>query len=192
MINKFLIILIVVVVLIYLFKTNIMKWLKGVDDAKVQSANVQAFLSTIKHSEGTDKYPNPYIILFGGSTFTDANAPDYSRHPHTIIHLNGYNSSAAGAYQINSATWDTVIQPALELPDFSPASQDTAAAYLIKEHGALDDVTAGNFAAAIQKCSGIWASLPGNSYGQPQKSLAYLADYYQQAGGVISNPQNIA
>lgn len=142
--------------------------------------NVAAFLSMIRHAEGTAG-PQGYRTLFGGGTFDH-----FADHPRGRVTatLGGkpITSSAAGAYQILERTWDEV-QAALDLPDFSPASQDAAAVYLIRRRGALEDVRAGRFEAAIAKVAKEWASLPGSPYGQPLKSIDQVRQVYASAGG---------
>lgn len=152
-------------------------------DLLTYDKNVQAFLSAIRHAEGTAG-PDGYRMLFGGRLFDN-----FADHPRITITLPAgsgmISSTAAGAYQILERTWDDV-QAHLELPDFGPASQDAAAVYLIDRRGALELVKAGDFAAAIQKVAKEWASLPGSPYGQPTRSLAELAAVYTNAGGSIA------
>ena len=45
-------------------------------------------------------------------------------------------------------------------------SQDAAALQQIKERGALPMIDRGDIRQAIDRCSNIWASLPGAGYGQ--------------------------
>ncbi|MFX1803526.1 glycoside hydrolase family 104 protein [Paraburkholderia sp. A1RO-5] len=142
-----------------------------------QNANVQAFLRMIRVGEGTSG-PNGYTTLFGGGQFTDL-----SKHPNIAVTRNGYTSTAAGAYQILYGTW-LEAQAALGLPDFSPASQDLAAAWLIKRRGALADVQNGAVDTAIAKCNREWASLPGSPYGQPTVTLAQAETNFAAYGGV--------
>jgi muramidase (phage lysozyme) len=52
------------------------------------------------------------------------------------------------------------------LHNFEPFCQDCVAIELIKEHGALDAVQGGLIEQAIFLCSKVWASFPGNDYGQ--------------------------
>ena len=54
----------------------------------------------------------------------------------------------------------------LGLKDFSPKSQDAVALQQIKERGALPMIDRGDIRQAIDRCSNIWASLPGAGYGQ--------------------------
>lgn len=145
--------------------------------SSVSNPNVQAFLSMIRIGEGTAD-ANGYSEFFGGSHFSD-----FSKHPNVAHTAGGYTSTAAGAYQILYSTW-TEAQAALSLPDFSPASQDLAAVWLIKRRGALADVINGAVDAAIAKCNREWASLAGSPYGQPVLSLAQDENNFAAAGGV--------
>lgn len=139
---------------------------------------VQAFLATIRAGEGTAG-SNGYRTMFGGGLFDS-----FADHPRRVICRNTASgricSSAAGAYQFLRATWDRLAGK-LELPDFSPQCQDVAALESIREKGALDDVKAGRFEVAVNKCRKVWASMPGAGYGQPEVALVryraiYLAD----------------
>src|SRR5882757_6311240 len=155
--------------------------------------NLSSFLSTIRHAEGTDKYPNPYAVCFANK-FT---IKDFSEHPTVIGTWHGERldflgpayagkiSTAAGAYQIIAPTWRT-CKRLLHLPDFSPASQDAAAIELIREHGALDLVNSGQISAAIEACHGVWSSLPGSTPGQPQAKLSDLVQFYSVNGGAFA------
>jgi lysozyme len=142
-------------------------------------ANRAAFLQMLRVSEGTSG-PLGYQTYYGGSTFTDM-----SRHPNVKHKAGGITSTAAGAYQFLFSTWEE-CRRALSLPDFSPDSQDQAAIFLIKRRGALGDVDAGNFAAAVAKCAKEWASLPGAGYGQHENTLASLEAVYLGQGGALA------
>ncbi len=153
------------------------------------SDNLTAFLKMIQTSEGTAKCPNPYAVTFGYQ-FT---ITDFSDHP-ALLGWTGYPltslgaryadevSTAAGAYQLIKPTW-MICKQTLRLPDFTAPSQDAAATLLIRQKGALAMVENGEIAAAIGQCKNVWASLPGNLSGQPQKRLADLLDTYTQHGG---------
>ena len=78
----------------------------------------------------------------------------------------------------------------LGIKDASKESQDLIALYLIDKEGAMEDVIAGRFAAAIDKVQNRWASLPdvpggekSAGYGQNPKKLADLLAWYQSKGG---------
>lgn len=139
-------------------------------------SNVRAMLRVIRAGEGTsDK--DGYRRLFGGKLFSG-----YADHPRVTVTRSGYTSTAAGAYQFLSSTWDET-KAVMGLPDFSPASQDLAALGRIAARGALDDVRAGRFAQAIAKIGREWASIPGSPYGQPTRTMAQARATYLAAGG---------
>ena len=140
----------------------------------MQSPNVIAFLDMIAYAEGAG-----YTTLFGGDNFVG-----FDDHPRKVISKSGYTSSAAGRYQFLRKTWDDVA-PKIGATSFDPYWQDRAAVYLIKRKGALADVIAGRFAAAINKVRKIWASLPGAGYGQPERDYEKLLSVYLAAGGTV-------
>lgn len=130
----------------------------------ISNQNVKAFLALIKYTEGAG-----YQTLFGGEKFTS-----FDDHPRRAItkSLGGkpITSTAAGAYQFLSRTWDECAN-ACNLYDFSPLSQDIAALYLIDRRRALNAVLEGDWKTALERCNREWASLPGSPYGQPTKTL---------------------
>jgi muramidase (phage lysozyme) len=126
----------------------------------LNNSNVQALLRVIRTGEGTTG-ENGYRTLFGGGLFNG-----FADHPRITVKSSGYTSTAAGAYQFITSSWDETKR-VMGLPDFSPRSQDLAALGRIAARGALEDAKAGNFEAAIKKIAREWASLPGSPYGQP-------------------------
>jgi hypothetical protein len=74
----------------------------------------------------------------------------------------------------------------LDLPNFSPLSQDLIAIQQIRERGALQDIEKGYINIAIDKVKNIWASLPGAGYGQHENTLDKLITAYKDAGGTIA------
>jgi muramidase (phage lysozyme) len=144
--------------------------------------NQRAFLYMLSKSEGTFGHgENGYnMIVNPGGLFTS-----YADHPRKLVQVNdNLCSTAAGRYQILARTFDA-YKKLLNLPDFSPDSQDAIAIQIIKERHALDSLLRSDITAAIIQCSNIWASLPGNSYGQHQNSMNSLVQNYQAAGGTI-------
>lgn len=134
------------------------------------SPTLTAFLSLIAWSEGAD-YNTIVTGLSGPATFTDFSdhpfAPQFNRQP-VVIRLPAIpanESTAAGRYQIMYHWW-RIYKASLKLPDFSPASQDAYAVEQLRERGAIALIGAGDIQGAITACSNIWASFPGNSYGQ--------------------------
>lgn len=151
-----------------------------------QDPQVSAFLGTLKFCEGAD-YSDVYGYAFQITDFSDHPANlGWKGGPITRGQYAGKVSTAAGGYQINGPTWNTRIQPALHLPDFSPASQDAAAVWLIDKAGALDAVKAGDVATACSILHPIWASLPGSTAGQGGKSLAQVASAFTDNGGTLA------
>lgn len=147
--------------------------------------NVKAFLDTIAFSEGTSRIPNSdngYRAIVGGNTFDS-----YGDHPRQLITISKYNlkSTAAGRYQLLVRYWD-YYKKLLNLPDFSPESQDAVAIQQIKERGALLDIEDGRIKDAIDKVKNIWASLPGAGYGQREEDIGRLIVAYRDAGGSLA------
>lgn len=157
--------------------------------------NLKAFLDTIATSElgarllaETD---NGYNVLVGATPAHplvlptgDDGAPDYSAHPNILNHA--LNSTAAGRYQFIHSTWLDLARK-LNLPDFSPASQDEACIELITECHALDSAVAGRFDEACGACAHIWASLPGAGYGQHENALDALRADFVADGGTVAD-----
>lgn len=145
--------------------------------------NRKAFLDMIARSEGTKgRGEDGYNVLVGGCLFNS-----YADHPRQLIAIPRYKvkSTAAGRYQLLARYYDAYKEK-LNLPDFSPASQDAIALQQIKECKALADIDAGRIAQAIKKCRRIWASLPGAGYGQHENSLDYCLAAYEKAGGILT------
>ena len=145
-----------------------------------------AFLSLISYSEGAD-YTTIVSGVDGRHTFSDFSdhpfAPQFNRQPILVREAtNGHGallSTASGRYQLLYRWWVPYKQQ-LGLTDFSPASQDAVAIQQMRERGATGMVLAGNIQQAIAACSGIWASMPGNDYGQGGKTLGDLLEKYQE------------
>lgn len=161
------------------------------------SPNIAAFLSLISFSEGTDRASDPYRVCFG---FRHTIA-DLSNHPAITGEWHGepldflgpaYKglvSTAAGRYQITRPTW-LRLSPIIHASDFTAPWQDSAALELIREKNALVLIDEGNIADAISACRSIWASLPGGSSGQPQKTVTELFAAFTGAGGTLNGGLN--
>jgi lysozyme len=143
---------------------------------QVQNPSVQKLLNAIRYAEGTAG-PQGYQTQFSGKKFSDL-----SRHPDQAISSGGYTSTAAGAYQFLTPTWQSVAKK-LGLKGFGPKEQDIAGTYLA--HQRLKPI--GGFARLEKEglspevaaaLSPEWASFPTQSgksyYGQPVKSLKEL------------------
>lgn len=152
--------------------------------------NRKAILDMIAKCEGTG---DCYNALFGYHPILH---PDrvfdngYIRHPNIkfpFTQTDGTKnySTAAGRYQFIFRTWADDAE-AIGAPDFSPEWQDEAALFEIEKHGALDDVDAGRLQDAVDKISGVWASLPSSHYLQPKRDYAFALAAFIDAGGTIA------
>ena len=147
--------------------------------------NLKAFLDMLAWSEGTSTVAgsdNGYDVLVGGKLFVG-----YEDHPRIMVFLPRLNisSTAAGRYQLLARYFDA-YKASLHLPDFSPASQDAIAIQQIRERKALALIESGDFSAAVDRVSNIWASLPGAGYGQSERKLPRLVTAYLDAGGTLA------
>ena len=136
---------------------------------------------TIRYAEGTSGDAG-YTTMF-----THARFSDLSRHPRQLQSGGGHTSDAAGAYQFLSTTWDGA-KNALDLKDFSPASQEAAGEWLAQRRGVDTSKVYTNkadFTQAIDRLAPEWAGLPtaatGTSYyGQGGKNIDQLWAIYNQ------------
>jgi muramidase (phage lysozyme) len=147
-------------------------------------AKEKAFLDLIAWSEGA-KYDTIVTGVDGASTFTD-----FSTHPFAngkpailvrepcVAFPKGLYSTASGRYQLMLRWW-LPYKTLLGLTDFSPASQDAIALQQIRERRAIALIEAGNMDLAVEACNNIWASFPGNNYGQGGRSLEGMLAQYQ-------------
>lgn len=144
---------------------------------------VPQFLDLIGFSEGTSTSPitanDGYDVIVTGVSGPEV-FTDYSHHPFSdgrppkLIRANPVLvSTASGRYQILSRYF-SAYKLSLHLPDFSPLSQDKVAAQMIRERAALKPIEEGDIPTAIRLVSSIWASFPGNAYGQNPHSLDTL------------------
>ena len=148
--------------------------------------NLTRFLALIAWSEGTSTNPltrhDGYDVIVSGpegpEVFTDFKSHPFDNRAPKLVRP-GLFSTAAGRYQILRRYWD-LYMVSLHLPDFSPPSQDAVATQQMREVHALPLIQAGNIADAINKCSGLWASLPGNNYGQGAHTLQVLLDRWAE------------
>ena len=154
-----------------------------IDATSAGGQNVCSFLDMLAVSEGTSTdsktLDNGYDVLVGGNIFTG-----YVDHPRIYVPLPnlGITSSAAGRYQILSHNFD-VYKAQLNLPDFSPLSQDLIAIQLMKECHAIQLLQNGDITDAIIACASRWASLPNSHYGQHTNGMPMLVAAYEAAGG---------
>jgi muramidase (phage lysozyme) len=156
--------------------------------------NRQAFLQMLSVSEGTSTSHATrnlgYDVIVTGVDAKPEIFTDYSAHPFAngrpskVINSKGLTSNASGRYQFMLKDW-AHYKAQLNLADFGPVCQDLWAIQLIRERGALPLIDGGQFAVAVQRCSNLWASLPGAGYGQPERSIEKLRTTYLDAGGEL-------
>lgn len=157
--------------------------------------NRRAMLDVIAWAEGTSTSPatvnDGYDVIVTGCDGVPEVFADYSDHPFAngrpskVINSRGLTSNASGRYQFMLRDW-AHYRDLLKLPDFGPESQDKWAIQLIRERSALPLIDGGSFDIAIRRISNLWASLPGNSYGQPQRRTDALRVAFIKAGGLTA------
>ena len=172
-------------------------------NALLRKPEVRAFLDVLAHGEGTAYHAqaksadDQYRITFcgDGAHIKASKLTSFKDHPRerccNPVGERIICATAAGRYMFLERTWDWVMKKLL-LPDFSPASQDLAALYLLDVSGALDElIVRDNVPKAIAKASRFWAPMPGNGYNQPQTKIKELLrvytarlTFYQSLGGV--------
>ena len=120
-----------------------------------------------------------YDVIVGGELFTD-----YSDHPRKLVTLNPkLKSTGAGRYQLLPLVG---CLPQAAWPErLLSESQDAVALQQIKERGALPMIDRGDIRQAIDRCSNIWASLPGAGYGQFEHKADSLIAKFKEAGGTV-------
>lgn len=147
---------------------------------QAQNPSVRRLLQTIRFAEGTAG-PKGYQTKFGGGLFND-----FNRHPDQSVSSGGYTSTAAGAYQFLTPTWQSVSSK-LGLKRFGPQEQDIAATYLahqrLKPIGGFSALEKQGMSPQVSAAlAPEWASFPtlkGSSYyGQPSKSIKELQAQY--------------
>ena len=101
-----------------------------------------------------------YDVIVGGRAVTQLlRSPSQTCHAKPEL-----KSTGAGRYDFFPLVG--YLPQAAGLKDFSPKSQDAVALQQIKERGATPMIDRGDIRQAIDRCSNIWASLPGAGYGQ--------------------------
>jgi muramidase (phage lysozyme) len=168
----------------------------------MQKSNIKLFLDLIAYSEGTSTSKwtqnNGYDVLVGGShdqagdhVFTNySRHPFESRAPKIVRSTPLLVSTAAGRYQIILPTWKQ-LRLVLHLDSFNEFAQDCCAVELLKEHGAIEQIQAGAIEPAIYLTSRIWASFPGNDYGQGGHSMETLLTKYNELQSFVSSTEII-
>lgn len=163
----------------------------------VGGRNVTLFLDLLAWSEATATSPatqnDGYDVIVTGHDRTLNIFTEYDDHPFAdgrapiVLRLDSHflpslQSTASGRYQFLLRTWKA-YRDSMHLSDFSPRSQDLLACRLIHERGALRLLTRDEIGPAISSCSNIWASLPGNGYGQGGRTMDELLNKFATLKG---------
>ncbi len=150
--------------------------------ADAGGANRAAFLDLIAWSEIGPQLlaesDDGYNVDVGSTPGKPILFNDYSKHPRILDAA--LDSTAAGRYQAIWPTWYET-KTALNLPDFSPPSQDLFGLERLRFRNALAPIDAGDIASAILNCANEWASFPGNTYGQHEQRMADLIAAFDAA-----------
>lgn len=154
-------------------KTQVVRGYCGV--ATEGTPEQRALLDTIAWAEGAN-----YNTLYGGRTFNN-----YTDHPRKKISKWGFTSSAAGRYQFLEDTYDGLRKRGYFSSGFTPEEQDKAALKLVKDEGVTqqileDSLKKRTFKPIAKRINNIWASIPGNGYGQGTRSLLSLRNKFAE------------
>ena len=144
----------------------------------------KAFLDMLAWSEGTDNgrqktRNHGYDVIVGGELFYWLlRSPSQTCHAKPKTQINRRRTLPASFPLVGCH------RKQLGLKDFSPKSQDAVALQQIEARGALPMIDRGDIRQAIDRCSNIWASLPGAGYGQfEHKADSLIAKF--KAGGTV-------
>lgn len=143
------------------------------------SVNVKAFYMVVRRGESslTD---DAYQMVNGGGKFFD-----FSKHPYAgMSTLQG--GRAAGASQFIPSTWADLADK-YGFTGFTPREQDLGYVGCLVKRNALEDVIAGRFDTALEKCRKEWTSLPGAAENNPSWTYEKAVALYKQYGGILAN-----
>ena len=141
----------------------------------IKIARIKAFMRMLRIGEGT-KGNKGYETLFGGKSFIKDFHKSYKDHPKIHMPFGKTTSTAAGAYQIMSYTWDdkslAKYKRKYHITSFVPINQDKFAIVLLKykHKNGWKALLNGNINNALNSYSYEWASLPPGRYGQPTQT----------------------
>lgn len=153
------------------------------NEALLAEPNVAALLKAIAQAEG-----GGYDFKYGavkGKRNDPWRFSDFSTHPGPGY---GGETTAAGMYQINIATWRQ-HGGNMGLSDFSPKTQDLIAIEILRSINIVEKIKEGDIASAVGPSSRKWAALPmgpglsGRHANQPSVKYDVFFATYQANGG---------
>ena len=145
----------------------------------------KAFLDMLAWSEGTDNgrqktRNHGYDVIVGnGELLQLLRSPSQTCHAKPKTQINRRRTLPA----LLSRWWDAYRKQLGRR--LLSESQDAVALQQIKERGALPMIDRGDIRQAIDRCSNIWASLPGAGYGQFEHKADSLIAKFKEAGGTV-------
>ena len=165
----------------------------------------QALLKTIRYAEGTAGSTG-YSMFFGDregqakyGDLTKLSANEVEKLVTKFLQdpqsrFRGGKSAAVGAYQIIDITAKARSLGMDMNRKFDQSFQDEMALRLAASRGVSAEVLKreGLSDTVIKKLSPVWASFPGNTYGQPTKQSSSLKRYYASSLSSAPSPANIA
>ena len=131
----------------------------------------RAFLALLRHAEfGGREDHNVYHSLYGNGHFANL-----TTHPNKKVTRWGHVSTAAGAYGTTKPAYDDAVKHGV-IHDFSEASQDKIALFIIHHREADQAIQDGDLDTAFALLHGQWSSLPGGSQHEltPEQAKAYF------------------
>ena len=151
-------------------------------------APIAAFLDLIAWAEGTSTHKlthdDGYDVIVSGvdglHTFSDYSIHPFSQGRAPVVvrpDPNKILSTASGRYQFELATWEE-LSKLINRATFDPVSQDYACLHLLESNRAITPILSGQMGAAFERVCTIWASFPGNLYGQGGKTAEELVQEY--------------
>ena len=156
----------------------------GIERKSIEIARLKAFMYALRYGEGT-LGAKGYKTIVGGGNFED-----FSKHPN--VYIKKFNSTAAGAYQFLSTTWNSIVSQYGErynINDFSPKNQDKACLVLLyKIRESVNLITENKIDEAIRSRTDKpkkrlhyeWASLPDSPYGQRTEKMEDFMKCYNK------------
>jgi len=143
--------------------------------AALGDKNVRAFLHVIGAGESGEQLTElDYRVINGGTHF---DAPPWAHPYYGIPTTRG--GRASGAFQFLGTTFQRCDEALGLNGDFSPASQDVGAVFLMAGRGALSAVMRGDLETACHKLAEEWVSLPG-------MGMTRIRSIFQTHGGTLA------
>ena len=140
----------------------------------------KAFLDMLAWSEGTDNGRQKPEIMVMTSLQAESYLLALPDHPRKLVTLNPKpKSTGATSFFPVGGCLPQAAWPERLLSEKSGRQ----ALQQIKERGALPMIDRGDIRQAIDRCSNIWASLPGAGYGQFEHKADSLIAKFKEAGG---------